>query len=126
MPQTPELPVDRPLDATGEDLSDVVLLPFSLADSDESDARTLVTVPVAVPEDYLAAILFLRTTPGGLPAGDHVARWAEFAEFLIAAGLHQVAARWLPEVRAIADRDPVALVWWEQCRQQVQDLFPHP
>jgi hypothetical protein len=124
-PSDHDQPLCRPLDVAPDE-SQVVLLPFTLADTDDIGARTIVSLPVAVPDDWLASILFLATTPDQIPASDSASRWATVAEFLLAAGLDDVSARWLPAVRTAADQDPTSFLWWERCRQQVRDLCQAP
>lgn len=103
-----------------------VCLPFWLVDGDDVAAVRLVSVPVVMPPDWLAALLLLATPPDEVP--DRVApdaAWQQCAEFLLLAGMEYLAAR-LPAVRQAANTDPDTFLRFAQCRRQVDALFTGP
>jgi hypothetical protein len=126
------------------DAHEAVTLPFLLLDGDGADeaARVLVSVPLLLPPEWLADLLYLASKPGGVadphapasddqPAdqpggsgtGDQAARqtarlWRTCAEYLLLAGVEVLALR-----RALGavetDRDADAFLRLLQHRDHV-------
>lgn len=102
-----------------------VCLPFLLLDSDQTNAVRLVSVPVVTPPEWLAAILYLSTSPGQIPDGDATEVWQTCAAYLLLAGVEHLAAQ-VRKVRRATNADPDAFVWFEQCRRRIVNLFASP
>lgn len=101
--------------------TDLSLLPFVLYDSDrQHEARPVGYLPVVLPDEWLAALLFERTRPGQFTTRDSDGgRWQAVAEGLMHAAMTQVRAL-VADVRARADADIDAALWWQECREQVR------
>jgi GAF domain-containing protein len=100
--------------------TDITLLPFVLYDCDTpATRRAIAHVPVVLPDDWLAALLFAHTRPGQFSTTDAAGRWQAVAHGLMQAAVTQLR-RDLADVRARAARDIDAELRWEECREQVR------
>lgn len=116
---------------------EAVALPFLLIDGDGTDQspRVLVSVPVLLPQSWLADLLYLASKPGGIadPAttaehptadtsGDQASQtaqlWRTCAEYLLLAGVEMLALR-RDIVRWETDRDADAFLRLLHHRDQV-------
>lgn len=102
------------------DATDVNLLPFVLYDSDNpATGAPIGYLPVVLPDEWLAALLFCRTRPGQFSTTDATGRWQAVAEGLMHAALTQLR-HLVADVHNQAATDPDAALWFEECREQVR------